>query len=89
MDGKTHRVTLEVDELYRRDSGSKRIQIWEYRAGKTTSSALQLTSRRGEYVILFSLSPNGKIRAADYEELIKQAEDHSTTVLRQDESSHT
>lgn len=89
IDGENHHVTLRADEFYRRDGGPARVQIWEHRIGGTTKSALQLTSRRGNYVIILSLSPDGKIKLADYQDIVTRAEDHATTVLRQDEGSRT
>ncbi|MGC4959413.1 hypothetical protein ACLQ2P_39990 [Actinomadura citrea] len=89
IEGENHHVTLRADEFYRRGGGPARVQIWEHRIDGTTSSVLQLISRRGNYVIILSLSPNGRIRLADYRDIVTRAEDHAATVLRQDEGSRT
>lgn len=89
IDGENHHVILRADEFHRRDGGPARVQIWEHQIGRTIKSALQLTSRRGNYVIILSLSPDGKIKLADYQDIVTRAEDHATTVLRQDEGSRT
>ncbi|MFB4295144.1 hypothetical protein [Actinomadura sp. NTSP31] len=87
--GNTYRAILKSDELHQRDGISERTRIWEYRAGKATNSAVHLTSRRGDYAILLSLSPTGRLRTSAYQDLIKQAEDHATTTLKQAVDSRT